>query len=83
MFFTCDDCAIEVVPDRELDAYAESVIFRDVDDGFTDGRFVVMSMSDDFLEAVDEILSVSRVEAKPCNKRSSSCFFCLHKMLDK
>lgn len=73
-----------MVPDRELDAYAESVIFRDVDDGFTDGRLCwFMGMSDDFLEAVDETLSVSRVEANPCNKRSSSCFFCLPEMLDK
>lgn len=78
----CDDCAIEVVPDRELDAYAESVMFRDVDDGFTDGKLGDMRMSDDFLEADDETLSVSRVEANPCNKRSSSCFFCLCEMLD-
>lgn len=78
----CDDCAIEVVPDRELDAYAESVMFRDVDDGFTDGKPGDMRMSDDFLEADDETLSVSRVEANPCNKRSSSCFFCLCEMLD-
>lgn len=72
-----------MAPDRELDAYAESVIFRDVDDGLTDGRRGFMRMSDDFLEADDETLSVSRVEANPCNKRSSSCFFCLREMLDK
>lgn len=72
-----------MAPDRELDAYAESVMFRDVDDGLTDGRRGFMGMSDDFLEADDETLSVSRVEANPCNKRSSSCFFCLREMLDK
>lgn len=80
---TCDDGAIEVVPDRELDAYAESVMFRDVDDGFTDGRLGDMRMSDDFLETDDDALSVSRVEANPCNKRSSSCFFCLREILVK
>lgn len=80
---TCDDGATEVVPDRELDAYAESVMFRDVDDGFTDGRLGDMRMSDDFLETDDDVLSVSRVEANPCNKRSSSCFFCLREILVK
>lgn len=55
-------------------------MFRD-DDGFTDGKLGLMRMFDDFLEA-GETLLVSRVEANPCNIRSSSCFLCLREMLD-
>lgn len=72
-----------MVPDRELETYAESAIFRDDDDGFIDGRLGAMRISGDFLEEVDDTLLVSRVEANDCSNRSSSCFLCLEEMLDR